>query len=96
MNKEIIIAQLKRLKPMLSEKYSVKDIALFGSYSRNEATTQSDIDILIHFETPTYNSLCKSFDILQEAFGDKVVQLVSKGGIKPQYFEAIKQDLLYA
>jgi predicted nucleotidyltransferase len=96
MNKETIIAELKKLKPVLAEKYSVQDIALFGSYSRNEATSKSDIDILIHFKEPTYNSLCKSFDILQDVFGDITVQLVSRGGIKPQYFNAIKPDLLYA
>jgi uncharacterized protein len=96
MNRETIIEELKKLKPILSEKYSVKDIALFGSYSRNEETPQSDIDILIHFEKPSFDSLCNSFDILQEAFGTTTVQVVSKGGIKPHYFEAIKRDLLYA
>ncbi|MEO5942532.1 MAG: nucleotidyltransferase domain-containing protein [Ferruginibacter sp.] len=49
MNKETIIAELKKLKPVLSEKYSVHDIALFGSYSKNEAPVKSDIVILIHF-----------------------------------------------
>ena len=81
---------------MLSEKYSVIEIALFGSYSRNEQTPESDIDILIQFETPTFESLCNSYDLLQHAFGNTVVQVVSRGGIKPQYFEAIKKDLLYA
>ena len=96
MNKESILESLKKLKPVLSEKYSVKEIALFGSYSRNEQTQESDIDILIRFEKPTFDALCNSFDLLQNAFGNISVQVVSRGGIKPQYFEAIKNDLLYA
>ena len=32
---------------------------------------------------------------LQDAFKDKEVQVVSKDGIKPKYFERIKQDLIY-
>lgn len=96
MNKETILRSLKELKPVLSEKYSVKEIALFGSYSRNEQTSKSDIDLLIRFEKPTFESLCNSYDLLQNTFGNTAVQIVSRGGIKPQYFEAIKKDLLYA
>ena len=96
MNKESILESLKKLKPVLSEKYSVKEIALFGSYSRNEQTLESDIDILIRFEKPTFDSLCNSFDLLQNAFGNTSVQVVSRRGIKPLYFDAIKNDLLYA
>ena len=96
MNKERIIQQLKALKPLLREKYGVEEIALFGSYSRDEATPQSDIDLLIRFEKPSADSLFSSFDLLQECFGTIPVQIVSRGAIKPHYFEAIKQDLIYA
>lgn len=96
MDKEMIISQLRRLKPLLVEKFQVKDIALFGSYSRGDADVNSDIDILIKFENPDYDTLFHSFNLLQETFGDKVVQVVSMGGIKPQYLDAIKQDLIYA
>ena len=96
MNKETILESLKKLKPVLSKKYSVTEIALFGSYSRNEQTPESDIDLLIRFEKPTFESLCNSFDLLQNTFSNISVQIVSRGGIKPQYFEAIKKDLLYA
>ena len=46
MKKEQILRKLKKLKP----KYSQEGIiikGLFGSYSRDEATDSSDIDILI-------------------------------------------------
>ena len=84
------------MKPILAEKYGVNNIALFGSYSRDENTSESDIDILIHFKNPDYDSLYSSFTMLQKVFGDIPVQIVSRGGVKPRYFEAIKSDLLYA
>lgn len=96
MNKELIIQQLQSLKPLLSEKYGVKEIALFGSYSRDEATPQSDIDLLISFEKPSADSLFSSFDLLQQCFGTIPVQIVTKSAIKPRYFNAIKDDLIYA
>jgi hypothetical protein len=33
---------------------------------------------------------------LEDIFKEKKVQVVSKAGIKPKYFERIKYDLIYA
>lgn len=35
------------VKP-LAEKYKIKDVYLFGSYARNEATEDSDLDFLVY------------------------------------------------
>lgn len=52
MNKHFIIEQLKKIKPVLTKKYGVTELALFGSYSRNEETEKSDIDILVNYSHP--------------------------------------------
>ena len=96
MDKQLIIQQLKKVKPFLSEKYGLTELALFGSYSRNEETDLSDIDILVDYQNPMG---LKYFDMvydLEDLFKEKKVQVVSKGGIKPKYFERIKYDLIYA
>ncbi len=49
MNKEIIIQKLKMIKSILHEKYGVVELALFGSYSRDEQTVESDIDIMVSY-----------------------------------------------
>lgn len=92
----MIIQQLKKVKPVLSEKYGLTVLALFGSYSRGGETETSDIDILVDYQNPMG---LKYFDMvyeLEDLFKDKGVQVVSRGGIKPKYFERIKQDLIYA
>ena len=95
-NKHIIIQELKKVKPILSQKYGLTELALFGSFSRNEETDLSDIDIMVNFK----NSMgLNYFDMvydLEEIFKEKKVQVVSRGGIKPKYFERIKEDLIYA
>ncbi len=54
MKKEEILNKLKELKPIYSkEGFIIK--GLFGSYSRDEATSSSDIDILIE-STPDFAS----------------------------------------
>lgn len=95
MNKNEVINKLKDLKPELSKKYGLTALALFGSYSRNDQTENSDIDLLIDLATPdTSNFFNCSFE-LQDSFKGKKVEIVTKGGIKPKYFEAIKEDLVY-
>jgi len=44
--------QLKALRPMLVERYNVESIAIFGSYSRGEQTSKSDLDVVVSFSGP--------------------------------------------
>ncbi len=37
----------EKVKP-LAEKYKIKEVYLFGSYARNEATEDSDLDFLVY------------------------------------------------
>lgn len=95
MDKNFIIQKLKEVKPYLHEKYGVTELALFGSYSRGEETENSDIDIMFDYEGKMGMSFFDVVYTVQDLFS-KEVQVVSKGGIKPQYFEVIKPDLIYA
>ena len=94
LNKDLIINTLREIKPLLEEKYTVTELALFGSYSRGEQNEESDIDILVAHISPLG---FKYFDLVYELKGlfDIEVQVVSKKAIKPAYFEAIIKDLIY-
>lgn len=64
------IDELKKRIVPVAKKYNLRAVYVFGSYARNEATDQSDIDILIDrtdakvkslFEMGAlYNDLCES------------------------------------
>ena len=56
MTKEDILKSLKSHKKEFAKKYGVREIALFGSYARDEATKNSDIDIVISMP-PKYSNL---------------------------------------
>lgn len=96
MNKSTILSELKRVKPELANKYGLSSLALFGSYSRDEQTVESDIDLLVDFEKIIAKKFFHCAFELQDLFAGKKVQIVMKDGIKPKYFEAIKPDLIYA
>ncbi len=94
-DKQTILATLKRVKPSLEKKYGVKDLALFGSYSRNTAVAgKSDVDVMVDFTTPIGLAFVDLADELELLLQQKV-DLVSRGGIKPKYFSVIEPDLIY-
>jgi len=78
----------------LKKKYNVKALALFSSYSRDDATEESDVDILVDFTKPIgieFVDLANELELLLHI----KVDLASRGGIKPKYFNAIEPDLIY-
>ena len=50
---DIII--FKRTKGELLDEYQLVKIGLFASFARDEATAESDIDLLVEFESNTEN-----------------------------------------
>ena len=71
MTKKYILEFLKEHKEELRKNFQVEKIGLFGSYARDNASEDSDIDILV--EMPS--SFDKFFDLkyfLEDAFGKNV------------------------
>ena len=52
MNREETLALLREHKAVLTERFGVLDLALFGSTVRDQATDGSDVDILVWFDGP--------------------------------------------
>ncbi len=89
-----IIATLIRLKPELMEKYNISSLGLFGSVVRRDFTQTSDVDIIVEFAKPIGIEFVDLADFI-EMHLKKRVDLVSKKGVKPLYFEQIKSEIVY-
>jgi len=81
-------------KKSLFQKYPIKELAIFGSYARNEQCPTSDLDLLVEFHSRVGSEFIELGDELEDLLGIKV-DLVSKKGIKPRYLERIKEELIY-
>lgn len=85
---------LSKLKPELLEKYPIASIGLFGSIVRDDFTENSDVDIIVEFNDKIGIEFITLADELEEKLNYKV-DLVSKGGIKPKYFNVIEPQIVY-
>lgn len=81
-------------KNNLCDRYSIKSLAIFGSYARKEQTEQSDLDLLVEFNERIGIRFIDLADELESMTGVKI-DLVSKRGIKDKYFNSITTDLIY-
>jgi predicted nucleotidyltransferase len=94
MDQKDIENKLKTLKPILSDKYSVERIGYFGSYSRNEQTDKSDIDILVDFRKPIGWDFFDLQELLEKELKIKV-DLVSIRALKEQLRDIILKQVRY-
>jgi uncharacterized protein len=86
---------LKKLKPILSTKYNVSSIGLFGSIVRNDfSPSTSDIDIIVDFNKPIGIEFIDLANFIEFQLKKKV-DLVSKKGIKEKYFAQIEHEIIY-
>ena len=91
-----ITATLETLKPLLSERFGVETIGVFGSYTRGEQTKKSDIDILVTFGEDAHPGFFKFLELeefLTKKFGTKV-DLVSKEALKPYIGKHILEEVV--
>jgi uncharacterized protein len=89
-----ILAVLRRERERLFHKYALKSMAVFGSMTRDDHKADSDVDIMVEFDTS------KDYDFLElaeelERILTRKVDLVTRAGVRPWYMETIERDLKY-
>lgn len=81
--------------PYLKKQFGVEEIALFGSYSRDEQSDKSDIDILVSFNKPSYKMLMGLYSYLEQKLNAKI-DIIRKGPhISNKFLNQIRKDLIY-
>ena len=89
-----ILSKLRELKPELYKQYAVSEIGLFGSFSDDSYTENSDIDILVELERPIGWKIFTLEIYLEKVFGRKI-DLVTKNALKEQIKDSILKQVNY-
>lgn len=97
LNRTIILSFLRSKKEDLYNDYQLVEIGLCGSFARDEATENSDIDLIVEFKPNTANLLKKKLELkafIGKALGRKV-DLGREKYLKLYFKSQILQDIIY-
>ena len=96
-DREQVIDYLRDRKDDLSRRYRLSQLAVVGSFARNDFRADSDIDLIVRFEpdTPRIHELKQQLRTeLEEAFGRRV-EIASEKYLRPFYREQILTEAVY-
>jgi len=94
MTKLEILTFLSEQKSFLKQHFNIDSIGLFGSYARDEATPQSDIDLAIVTTTKSFSNRYKLKNYLEEALG-KSVDLGYLDSLRTYIRKEIQKEIIY-
>ncbi len=97
MTKNEILQYLKLKQDFFRDAFGIEFVGIFGSFSRDEATEKSDIDILYKIKKDVKLSMFSYLKInaILEEFFQRKVDLVRDETLKPQVKHYIQKDLMY-
>ena len=84
MNKQQTIQSLTNNKAVLTQRFGVTRLALFGSTARNAATDHSDVDILINFDGVATSQRYFGVQFYLEDLLGCAVDLVTEKALRPE------------
>lgn len=94
MQRDELLALLSSRHEEIARRFGVRSLALFGSFARDEARPDSDVDLVVEFEPPAtwegYNGL---LDYLEELLG-RSVDLVSRSKLKPRLRSYVEREMI--
>ena len=95
MTKYDVLDYLKEHYQEFHNNYHVEKIGLFGSYARDEATQDSDIDIFVKMKPNLFEMIAMKEQIEKDLHA-KVDIIREHKNIKPFFLKMIQKDLIYA
>ena len=96
MDRAQVIAKLKAVEPQL-QAHGVAALYLFGSYARDEARPDSDIDVFVDPGTQDFYSLSHfvgAYDVLREAVPDRNIGYGTRNGLSKYIRLEVEQSAI--
>jgi predicted nucleotidyltransferase len=94
MTRERLLELLTRHKPVLAQRFGVTSLRVFGSFARNAARPDSDIDVLVRFDGPATADRYFGTQFYLEDLLGRPVDLVTEQALRPRLRPYIEQDLI--
>ena len=95
MTKYEIIEFIRSHKKELEERYGLVKIGLFGSYARDEAKEESDIDFYVEFKEKKFRHIAGLWNYLENALVKKIDLFYPHKNMRDSLKKSIEKDIIY-
>ena len=95
MNRDEVLDVLRTHKPTLVERFGVTELALFGSFARDQATDGSDVDILVLFDGPATSRSYFGVQFYIEDLLGRRVDLVTDKALRSELRPYVEREALH-
>ena len=90
-----VIDILRAHRDALAERFGVAELALFGSFGRDQATESSDIDILVAFDGPATSKSYFGVQFYLEDLLGRSVDLVTSKALRPRFRPYVEREAVH-
>ena len=94
MNRDEVLNVLRAHKSILSQRFGVRELALFGSFARDEATDTSDVDILVRFDGPATSKRYFGMQFYIEDLLSRQVDLITDKALRAELRPYIEREVI--
>ena len=94
MNRHTVLTLLRAHKATLSQRFGVTDLALFGSFARDQAADDSDVDILVRFDGPATSKRYFGVQFYIEDLLGRRVDLVTDKALRAELRPCVEREAI--
>ncbi len=95
MTRDEVLDVLRTHKATLAQRFGVIELALFGSFARDQASDKSDVDILVRFDrTIDWERYFGAQFYLEDVLGGRSVNLVIENDLRPEVRPYVEREVL--
>jgi predicted nucleotidyltransferase len=94
MTRDEVLALLTQHKPVLAERFGVTKLALFGSFARDTARSDSDVDVLVRFGAPPSGDQYFGVQFYLEDLLGRAVDVVSETALRERLRPYVERDAI--
>ena len=94
MNRDEVLNVLRAHKTILVQRFGVVDLALFGSIVRDQATDDSDVDILVRFDSSATSKRYFGVQFYIEDLLGRPVDLVTDKALRAEMRPYIEREMV--
>ena len=80
----------------MNKRFGVIEIGLFGSYVRNEAGENSDVDLLVKLREPDFLKLAGLLNYIEKLLQKRIDITTKHPALSQRFLKKIEKEIIYA